>query len=44
MCVAWEHMDGLDMVAIYFPFEDFTLGVVEVCLLLESFVVLELCS
>ena len=33
MCVAWEHVDGLDMVAVNFPFEDFTFGVIEIALL-----------
>ena len=36
MRVAWEHVDGLDMVAIYFPFEDFAVGVIEISLLNES--------
>ena len=36
MCVAWKHVDGLDVVAVNFPFEDFTFGVVEVALLNEA--------
>ena len=36
MCVAWEHVDGLDVVAVYFPFENFTFGVIEVALLDEA--------
>ena len=36
MCVAWEHVDGLDVVAVNFPFEDFAFGVVEVALLNEA--------
>ena len=36
MCVAWEHVDGLNVVAINFPFEDFAFGVVEVALLNEA--------
>ena len=36
MGVAREHVDGLDVVAIYFPFEDFAVGVVEVALLNEA--------
>ena len=33
MGVAWEHVDGLNVVAVNFPFEDFAFGVVEVALL-----------
>ena len=33
MGVAWEHVDGLDVVAVNFPFEDFAFGVVEIALL-----------
>ena len=33
MGVAGEHVDGLDVVAVNFPFEDFAFGVVEVALL-----------
>ena len=36
MCVAWEHVDGLDVVAVYFPFEDFAFRVIEVTLLDEA--------
>jgi hypothetical protein len=36
MGVAWEHVDGLDMVTIYFPLEDFAVGVIEVTLLDEA--------
>ena len=36
MCIAWEHVDSLDVVAIYFPFEDFAFGVIEVSLLNEA--------
>ena len=36
MGVTWEHVDGLDVVAIDFPFEDFAFGVIEVTLLDEA--------
>ena len=36
MSVAWEHVDGLDVVAINFPFEDFAFRVIEVALLNET--------
>ena len=36
MCVAWEHVDGLDVVAVNFPFEDFAFGIIEITLLDES--------
>ena len=36
MCVTWEHVDGLDVVAVDFPFENFAFGVIEVPLLNEA--------
>ena len=36
MCVAWEHVDDLDMVAIHFPLKHFAFRVVEVALLDKS--------
>ena len=36
MCVAREHVDGLNVVAVNFPFKDFTFGVIEVTLLNKS--------
>ena len=36
MCVAREHVDGLNVVAVNFPFEDFAFGIVEVALLNET--------
>ena len=48
MGVAGEHVDGLNVVAVDFPFEDFAFGVVEVTLLNEAMTfddneLLELC-
>lgn len=34
--IAWEHMDGLDVVSINFPFNHLALGVIEVTLLDEA--------
>ena len=36
MCVAWKHVDGLDMVAVNFPFKNLSFRVVEVSLLNET--------
>ena len=36
MGVAWEHVDGLDVIAVNFPSEDFAFGVIEVALLNEA--------
>ena len=36
MGIAWKHVDGLDVVAVNFPFEDFAFGVIEVTLLNKS--------
>ena len=36
MCVAREHVDSLDVVAVNFPFKDFAFGVVEISLLNEA--------